>query len=88
MSLDQQYCEKNSCCGNCKAVLKAVTILHFHLPPHRRPPRPAPLTYPGVVAEGRQLNILILTQPPSLFLPLLPPVSSEQPLLLCFKWQL
>lgn len=29
MSLDLKCCERYSCCGNCKAVLKAVTILHF-----------------------------------------------------------
>lgn len=30
MCLDPECCERYSCCGNCKAVLKAVTILHFH----------------------------------------------------------
>lgn len=66
MSWNPECCERYSCCGNCKAVLKAVTILHFHpfsLPP---PPPPAPLTYPGV-GEG-QLHILVLTQLPPLFL--------------------
>lgn len=85
MSLDRECCESYSCCGNCKAVHKAVTILYFRpLVISYLPPPPTPLTYSGLVGEQ---SILIPTQPPPLFHHVLP-LSVELSVLLCFKWQL
>lgn len=58
MSLEQECCERCSCCGNCKAVLEAATILYFH-----PPVLPASTSNPPHLSRlgEEMLDILILT---------------------------